>query len=46
MELDIREKGGTGCGSDAVMCVGTEYEEVTRVGAGGMCKCSVRGVAV
>ena len=32
VELDIREEGGTGCGSDAVMGVGTEYEEVTRVG--------------
>ena len=49
VESVMREKGedgGTGCGSDTVISVGTEYEEVTRVGAGGTCKCTVGGVAV
>ena len=49
VESVMREQGegsGTGCGSDAVMSVGTEYEEVTWVGAGGTCKYTVGAVAV
>ena len=40
---DEGEGGGTGCGSDAVMSVDTEYEEV---GAGVTCEYTVVGVAV
>ena len=49
VESEMRERGeggSTGCGSDAVMGVGTEYEEGTRVGPGVTCEYTVLGVAV
>ena len=49
MESETKEgrgDGSIGYGSDAVMDVGTEYEEGTRVGPGRTCEYTVGSVGV